>query len=242
MNCGDTRYDCSVNINKLLIQQSLQFIRERQLLTATICNHDTFNDKERRLRSVIMGRLQTDTGLAIALVIRHCISPLSIWFSAGWLHARFVVTVKWNLNTSSQGLLCLPLVFTILPLLHTHLSPLSEACDTRKQAAHYHILGLSNCHRAKELAFAVKYNTEAPTVPRDRQQDFFFSVKRFVSLQFLNLRQLVVLLERGISPSQCRYLTQTDLHALSGSRTHDPSVRAGEYRSCLRPRGHCDRR
>jgi hypothetical protein len=33
------------------------------------------------------------------------------------------------------------------------------------------------------------------------------SVKRFISLQFLNFRQLVGLLGRGISPSQSRYLT-----------------------------------
>jgi hypothetical protein len=42
-----------------------------------------------------------------------------------------------------------------------------------------------------------------------------------------------------ISPSQGRYLTQTQnkhrvLSALSGIRTHDPSVRAGEDISCLR--------
>jgi hypothetical protein len=35
------------------------------------------------------------------------------------------------------------------------------------------------------------------------------SVKRFVSLQFLNLRQPLRLLGRGISPSQSRYLTET---------------------------------
>jgi hypothetical protein len=35
------------------------------------------------------------------------------------------------------------------------------------------------------------------------------SVKRFVSLQFLNLRHSVGLLGRVTSPSQCRYLTQT---------------------------------
>jgi hypothetical protein len=35
------------------------------------------------------------------------------------------------------------------------------------------------------------------------------SVKRFVSLQFLNVRQLVGLLGRGIRPLQSRYLTQT---------------------------------
>jgi hypothetical protein len=54
-----------------------------------------------------------------------------------------------------------------------------------------------------------------------------------------------------ISPSQGRYLhtgqhkrrinAQTDIHALSGIRTHDPSVRANEDSSCLRPRGPCDR-
>jgi hypothetical protein len=31
------------------------------------------------------------------------------------------------------------------------------------------------------------------------------------------------------------------MHASSGIRTQDPSVRAGEDGSCLRPRDHCDR-
>jgi hypothetical protein len=69
-------------------------------------------------------------------------------------------------------------------------------------------------------------------------------VKRFFSLQFLNLRQSVGLLGRGISPSQGRYLTQNKhirIHTLSGIRTHDPSVRAGEDILCLRPHGHCHR-
>jgi hypothetical protein len=35
--------------------------------------------------------------------------------------------------------------------------------------------------------------------------------------------------------------THTDIHALSGIRTHDPSVRASEDSSFLRLRGHCDR-
>jgi hypothetical protein len=35
--------------------------------------------------------------------------------------------------------------------------------------------------------------------------------------------------------------TNTEIHALSGIRTHDPSVRANGDCSCLRPRGHCDR-
>jgi hypothetical protein len=32
-----------------------------------------------------------------------------------------------------------------------------------------------------------------------------------------------------------------NIHALSGIRTHDPSVRASEDSSCLRSRGYCDR-
>jgi hypothetical protein len=64
-------------------------------------------------------------------------------------------------------------------------------------------------------------------------------------------RQTVGLLVPMISPSQGRYLhteqhkhrinTHTDIHALSWIRTHDSSVRASEDRSCLRPRGHCNR-
>jgi hypothetical protein len=55
-----------------------------------------------------------------------------------------------------------------------------------------------------------------------------------------------------ISPSQGRYLhteqhklrinAHRDCHALIGIRTHDPSIRASEDSSCLRPRGHYGRR
>jgi hypothetical protein len=65
--------------------------------------------------------------------------------------------------------------------------------------------------------------------------------------------QSVGLLGRGISPLQGRYLHteqhrhrinahNTDIHVLSGIRTHDLSVRASEGGSCLRPLGYCDRR
>jgi hypothetical protein len=64
--------------------------------------------------------------------------------------------------------------------------------------------------------------------------------------------QSVGLLGRGISPSQGLYLYteqhkhrinshNTDIHALSGIRTHDPRIRASEDSSCLRPSGDCDR-
>jgi hypothetical protein len=49
----------------------------------------------------------------------------------------------------------------------------------------------------------------------------------------------------GISPSQGRSLHieqyKHRTNTLSEIRTHDPSVRASKYGSCLRPRGHCDR-
>jgi hypothetical protein len=38
-------------------------------------------------------------------------------------------------------------------------------------------------------------------------------------------------------PTHSTTHTHTDIHALSGIRTHDPSVRASEDSSCLRPRG-----
>jgi hypothetical protein len=56
----------------------------------------------------------------------------------------------------------------------------------------------------------------------------------------------------GIRPSQGLYLHaeqhkhrintyNRDIHAVSGIRTHDPSVRTSEDSSCLRPLSHCDR-
>jgi hypothetical protein len=63
--------------------------------------------------------------------------------------------------------------------------------------------------------------------------------------------QSVGLLGRVIIPSQGRYLhtgqhkhrinAHIYIHALSRIQTQDPSVRASEDSSCLRPRGHCDR-
>jgi hypothetical protein len=77
----------------------------------------------------------------------------------------------------------------------------------------------------------------------------FLDLGRFVSV--LIYTQSVGLVGRGISPSQGRYLhaeqhkqnkTHTDIHASSGIRTHDPSLREGKDGSCVRPRGHCGRR
>jgi hypothetical protein len=72
-------------------------------------------------------------------------------------------------------------------------------------------------------------------------------------IQFRNhFSQTVGLLGRVINPSQGLYLNTwqhkqnkrihtPNIHALSGIRTHDPSVRASEDSSCLRQRGYCDR-
>jgi hypothetical protein len=79
---------------------------------------------------------------------------------------------------------------------------------------------------------------------------YYVSVHPFLGpwphFQFLDPIQLVGLLGQGISPLQGFYLHtinahNTDIHALSGIRTHDLSIRASEDSSCLRPRAHCDR-
>jgi hypothetical protein len=71
-------------------------------------------------------------------------------------------------------------------------------------------------------------------------------------LAFSSYTQSVGFLGRGISPSQGLFLhteqykhrineLNTDFHALSGIRAHDPSVRASEDISCLRLRDQCVR-
>jgi hypothetical protein len=60
---------------------------------------------------------------------------------------------------------------------------------------------------------------------------------------------LVGLLGRGMSPTQGLYVhrttqhrkTRTHIHAPSGIRNRDPSVRAAEDSTCLRRRGHWER-
>jgi hypothetical protein len=84
---------------------------------------------------------------------------------------------------------------------------------------------------------AMRRSSSIPVAPTFKHTA---TVKRFEVLQCLSLRQLVGLLGWGISPSQGRYLTQTDINALSGIRTHNHSFREGEESSCLKPRGHCD--
>jgi hypothetical protein len=87
------------------------------------------------------------------------------------------------------------------------------------------------------------------------QFQWFYSPLLSPSLFFsfvIFFTQTVGLLGRVISPSRGRYLhtgqhnhrinAYIDIHALGGFQTHDPSVRASEDSSCLRPSGHCDRR
>jgi hypothetical protein len=76
------------------------------------------------------------------------------------------------------------------------------------------------------------------------------SIKLFVSLQFLNpktigrtrwTRNHPVARPLPTQDNTNSEQRQTDIHALSRIRTHNPSVRASEHSSCGRPRGHCDR-
>jgi hypothetical protein len=68
------------------------------------------------------------------------------------------------------------------------------------------------------------------------------SVKRFVSLQFLNPKTVGRTPWTGDQPIAKPLSIQTDkIYALSGIRTHNPSIRAGEDNSCLKQRGHRDR-
>jgi hypothetical protein len=41
--------------------------------------------------------------------------------------------------------------------------------------------------------------------------------------------------------TQNKHIHTPNIHALSVIRTHDPSVRASEESTCLRPLGYCDR-
>jgi hypothetical protein len=89
-----------------------------------------------------------------------------------------------------------------------------------------------------------------------RMENFFFTMalpahsRPGPLIQFRDhFSQTVGLLGRVISSSQGLYLNTEqqkrihtpNIHALTGIRTHDPSVRASEDSTYLRPRGHCGR-
>jgi hypothetical protein len=70
-------------------------------------------------------------------------------------------------------------------------------------------------------------------------------------IQFRNcVLKMVGLLGRMMSTSQGGYLNTgqhkhihvSNIHALSGIRTHAPRVGVNKNSSCLTPRGYCDRR
>jgi hypothetical protein len=73
------------------------------------------------------------------------------------------------------------------------------------------------------------------------------SVKRFVSLQFLNPKAVGRTPWAGDQPVTRPLPTQdntnrinANIHTSSGIRAHDPSVQGSEDSSCPRPREHCD--
>jgi hypothetical protein len=65
---------------------------------------------------------------------------------------------------------------------------------------------------------------------------FLFLESRYDSLDGGSAR-----LKAATYTRQHKHRINANVHALSGRRTHDPSVRAGKDSSCLKPRGHCDR-
>jgi hypothetical protein len=68
-------------------------------------------------------------------------------------------------------------------------------------------------------------------------------VRPWQLFQFLNLYTVSMTPRTGDQPVASHRIKayKTNIHVLSGIRTHDPSVLAGEDSSCLRLRGHCDR-
>jgi hypothetical protein len=126
-----------------------------------------------------------------------------------------------------------------------------------KETSHYIINSISVRHLPPRSSCQYSYENVF-NLPNDRltlglRIIFFSPFKAQALIQFRNyFSQTAGLLGRGISPSQGRYLntgqhkhrinTYTlNIHALIGIRTQDPSVRASEDSSWLRPRGNCDR-
>jgi hypothetical protein len=76
-----------------------------------------------------------------------------------------------------------------------------------------------------------------------------FRFQNLFSETYESIGQMVGLLGRVIGSTQGPYLhrttqhrkTRTHIHVSSGIRTHDPSVRAAEDSTCLRPLGHWNR-
>jgi hypothetical protein len=86
-------------------------------------------------------------------------------------------------------------------------------------------------------------SSSIPAAPTLEQRAY---LKRFVSLQFLNLYKVGrtpwtrdQFVARPL-PKTITEKTQRDIHNLSGIRTHNSSVRVGEDISCLRSRGQMD--
>jgi hypothetical protein len=179
---------------------------------------------------------------------------------------RAAVVGSQQLTASAMARPCTSLTLQQMPLVHPHTCNPSF-WNLFENFLHAHsatfkpylkVVHCSTCFDrhwfSSGVLKIVRGNCCAPWNTRARRWDFFFffffsfysccshlehrpSVKHFVSLQFLNLRESVGLLGRGIRASQGHYLhrtTQTHkkrkhIYALSGIRANDPSVRGGEH-------------
>jgi hypothetical protein len=94
-----------------------------------------------------------------------------------------------------------------------------------------HLIYLSVCLSVLTLCLSVYLSIYSPCGPWP-----LFHFLNLYTVGFLGQDQPVA----KPQPTHTEY-TDTDIRVLSGIRTHDPSVRAGEDGLYLRPRVHCDR-
>jgi hypothetical protein len=154
----------------------------------------------------------------------------------------YTVAMSWHLRSSRR--------WVRLPTFQDTLKMEAEvSCETLEQSIRHSIPKASNISLKQRLYFGCPNYVISP----DFDYFFFFrsccshldhraSVKRFVSLQFLNLRQSVRLLGQGISPSLGRYIIQ-----IRDKRRHPclewdskPRSQCSSEGSCLILRDHCD--
>jgi hypothetical protein len=83
------------------------------------------------------GNCDRETDRAVAQVVRRWLLTSETQVQSRMIRGRRNNTLVGFLPSSSV----FPLLIIIPPLLHTHLSPPHEVCDSPDQEAHYHTLG-----------------------------------------------------------------------------------------------------
>jgi hypothetical protein len=99
-------------------------------INTSLCIWHTSSQQDLCNRMGALQQMGTDAGL----------SPQRPVFMPRWVHVGFVMD-KVALRQVFLQVLWFNTVNIIPPLLHTHLSPPYEVCNSPDQAAHYHTLG-----------------------------------------------------------------------------------------------------